>query len=41
LMLGVPTPVRILLKEIGQWPNHVSVVLAVLVQVVGKAKLLA
>jgi hypothetical protein len=41
LLLGVPTPVRILLKKIEQWPSHVSVFLAVVVQLVGKAKPLA
>ena len=36
-MLGMPTPSHILLKKIGQWPKHFSVICAILVQVIGKA----
>ena len=37
-MLGMPTPVHILLKKVGQWPSHFSVICTILVQVIGKAK---
>ena len=37
-MLGMPTPIHILLEEIGQWTCHVSVIGAILMQANGKAK---
>ena len=38
IILDMPRPLHILLREVEQWPSHIRVIHAVLMQVIDKTK---